>query len=219
MTTDFFIGNGVAVNGDLIISGSTLSTAGFTGSLRGSASYSINALSASDSKNATWAMNASFADSAGTSNTSTLADNVYGTGDAQVSTLTTIGDINILPAYNSKINFDRTDVSSFGRLVFYTGGSEVYDFGLRGDSSISDSLVYSVFGAITLALTPSCNVGVKTDNPQHALDVNGNMRCNNMYGTASMANSASMKTTISGSTDSQKLAELIGICKRFGLVA
>ena len=51
------------------------------------------------------------------------------------SRLTVNGDIYVAPGSNNKINFDRTDTASYGRLLFLTGGTEAYGLGQRGDDA------------------------------------------------------------------------------------
>jgi hypothetical protein len=87
---------------------------------------------------------------------------------------TAFGDLSIAAGYNNKINFDRTDTTSFARFVFYTGGDEMWDFGMRGDAANPNDLSFTVFGDPRLTLTKTtARMGVNTSNPQFTLDVNG----------------------------------------------
>ena len=51
------------------------------------------------------------------------------------SRLTVNGDIYVAPGSNNKLNFDRTNTTSYGRLLFLTGGTEAFGIGQRGDDA------------------------------------------------------------------------------------
>lgn len=65
---------------------------------------------------------------------------VGGTSVLGSSALTLNGDMYVAPAFNNKINFDRTDTASFGRLLYLNAGTEMYGLGMRGDDTVNNSL-------------------------------------------------------------------------------
>ena len=90
------------------------------------------------------------------------------------SSVSIAGDLTFAAAYNNKINFDRSS-GGFARLVFYNVGSEVMDFGLRGDSPVANTVQFSSYGAPLLAITPSGNVGIGMNTPTFTLDIAGSI--------------------------------------------
>jgi hypothetical protein len=109
------------------------------------------------------------------------------------------GDLTFAAASNNKINFDRSNTTSFARLVFYTAGSEVMDFGLRGDSAVANSVVFSNYGTPLFSITPAGNVGIGNSNPSailHAIGTTEQLRIayntSNYYSTTVNSNGSTI---------------------------
>jgi len=128
----FYIREGLVVNGDTTISGSVITTVGFTGSLEGTASYSTTAQSIVGTvTSASYASTSSFIDS--TFISASVAASGFGNGSGTVNS----GNSSKLAYYAStgtavseagKLEYDGSNLklTSTSQLDFYTNAGSIY---------------------------------------------------------------------------------------------
>ena len=187
------VSGSVAVTGSLGVAGSILADGGVTASLLGTASYALNALTASYSYSGTSGSSGSSGISGGTANyvarftgATTLSTGVIYDNATNVGIGTTTpglydgegNDLVVFKAATAGITIAVSDTSSRTSIKFADGttGNEAYRGGIEYDhgtglGGTADSLHFRTAAALRMAINGSGNVGIGTPSPLASLHV------------------------------------------------
>jgi endosialidase-like protein len=114
------------------------------------------------------------------------------------------GNVKIEPSSNSLLYIDRTNTSSYGRLMFDTGGVDKWSIGQRADSPGTSLTFYDETTGPVMTMAVGGNVGIGTTTPNARLHVAGSgfngtaLADYGGYGSALFLDQTSSVTTNSG---------------------